>query len=65
MEEVGAVVSGPATDKQWDYLLALKDRLGDTDFYDAVALVTGKRSTLGLTKEQASRIIDEVKKGDS
>lgn len=49
-----------ATDKQMDYLLVLKDRVSTGEFYDAVAAVTGRRSTLGLTKRQASAIIEEL-----
>ena len=49
----------PATDRQWDYLLEAKDRRGDQWFYDQVEKVSGKRTTTGLTKEQASRILDK------
>lgn len=52
--------------KQWDYLLDLKDRMkghtgSDIEFYDIVERETGKRTTVGLSGRNVSRIITAAK----
>lgn len=56
------------TDKQLDFMLSLKERMAhysgsDSEFYDIVSEIRpdNKRSTLKLTKDQVSAIIDRCK----
>ena len=55
-----------ATAPQLDFLYDLRDRVrenydSDLLFYEIVERITKKRTTEGLTKQQASQIIDAVK----
>lgn len=56
----------PATDPQMSFVFGLHDRIkardgSDLEFYRIVEAATGKRSTEGLSKAQASKLIDLLK----
>lgn len=49
------------TDKQWDYLMDLRDDLGDSAFYEALQIITGRKTTDHLSSSEASEMIDYLK----